>query len=64
MCGLDKLRGFWIIVKSVSQLTNGNFKDGVPDKGFGPNCVEKLFFRNELAWPADEVVKYGESFGP
>jgi hypothetical protein len=64
MCGLDKLRGFCIVFKSVSQLTNGDFEDGVPDKGFGPNRVEKFFFGNELAWPSNEVIKYSESFGP
>jgi hypothetical protein len=64
MCGLDEPGNLGIIVKSLSQLTNGDFEDGLPDKGFRPNVVEKFVFRNELAWPPDELVKHSESFGP
>ena len=63
MCSFDELRGLWIVIKCIAQLTNGNFEDGVSHKSFGPNVSEKFFFGNELAWPADKLVEHCEGFG-
>ena len=62
MSGFNEAWRLWIIVESLSELTNGNFEDGFADKGSWPNCVEKFFFGDELARTREEVVEYCESF--
>jgi hypothetical protein len=64
MCGLDEGWGPGIILKRVAHLPNGDFEDSVSDKSIRPNCVEKLFFCNELTRAPDEMVKHCEGFRP
>ena len=47
MCGFNELRGLWIIAESFPDLANGDFKDGVADKGPGPNSVEQIILGGE-----------------
>jgi hypothetical protein len=37
------------IFEGVVELTNGNFEDGLTDKGIRPDGVEKFFPGDELA---------------
>ena len=62
MCGFDERWRVGIIVKSVAQLTNGDFENGFADKGFRPDGVEKFLFSDELTWMHYEVVEHRESF--
>ena len=63
MGGFNKARRLWIVVESLADLTNGDFEDGFPDKGFWPDSVEKFLFGDELACTPEEVVEYCEGFG-
>jgi hypothetical protein len=63
MCGFNKARRLWIVVESLADLTDGDFEDGFPDKGFWPDGVEKFLFSDELACTPEEIVEYCEGFG-
>ena len=63
MCRFNEAGKLWIIAESLAELTNGDFEDGVPDKGFRPDGVEKGFFGDELAWMPEEIVEHCEGFG-
>jgi len=63
MCCFNEARKLWIITESLAELTNDDFEDGVADKGFWPDGVEKFFFGDELAWPREEMIEYCEGFG-
>ena len=49
MCGFNEARRLWIIAQSLTDLTNGNFEDGIAHKGFWPDGLEKIFLGDELA---------------
>ena len=63
MCGFNELRGLWIIAESFPDLANGDFKDGVADKGPGPNSVEQIILGDELARTPQQMVKHSKGFG-
>jgi hypothetical protein len=63
MCRFNETGKLWIIAESLAELTNGDFKDGVADKGFRPDRVEKVFFGDELTWMPEEIVEHCEDFG-
>jgi hypothetical protein len=60
----DKQWGLGIVVKRVSQLTNGDFQNCVGDKSFRPDAGEELLFRDEISGTLDELIEYGISLGP
>ena len=63
MCGFNEARRLWIVVESLADLTDGDFEDGFPDKGFWPDGVEKFLFSDELARTPEKIVEHGEGFG-
>ena len=63
MCSFNEAWRLWIIADSLADLTNGDFEDGVADKGFWPDGAEKFFFGDELARPPEEMIEYCEGFG-
>ena len=63
MCSFNEARRLWIIVESLAELTNGDLKDGVADKGFRPDGAKKVFFGDELAWMPEEIIEHREGFG-
>jgi hypothetical protein len=63
MFGLNEARGLWIVVEGLSELTNGNFEDGVADKSFWPDRVEKVFLGDQLARTTEEIIEHCEGFG-
>ena len=63
MCGFNEARRLRVIAESFAELTNGDFEDGVADKGFRPDGVEKFLFGDELARTPEEIVEHCEGFG-
>ena len=63
MCGFNEAWRRWVIMESLANLTNGNFEDGVTDKGPWPDGVEKFLFCDELTRMPDEMVEHGEGLG-
>ena len=63
MCGFNEAGKLWIIAERLADFTNGDFEDGVADKGFGPDGVEKFLFGDELARTPEKMVEHGEGFG-
>ena len=63
MCGFNEAGRRWVIVESLADLTNGDFKDGFTDKRPWPDSVEQFLFCDELARTPDEMVEHGEGFG-
>jgi hypothetical protein len=63
VCGFDKAGRLWIITESLADLTNGDFKNGVADKGFRSDRVEQVIFGDELARTPDDIVEDCEGFG-
>src|SRR4051812_43618429 len=62
MGGFNEARRLRIIVQGRADLSNGDFEDCIADKGFRPDCVEKLFFGDEQARTPEDIVEYGEGF--
>lgn len=63
MCGFNEARRLWIIAEGLAELTNGDFQDGVADKRFRPDRVEKVLFGDKLARMTEEIIEHCEGFG-
>src|SRR5262245_46569122 len=63
MCSFNEARRCRVIMKSLANLTNGNFKDCVTDKSPWPDGVEKFLFCDELAGTANQMVEHGKGLG-
>ena len=64
MYGFDKSGRIRIIVESLTNLTDGDLKNRVGDKGSRPHRMEQFFLCGKLARPSNQIVEHGKSLRP